>query len=162
MSRSQSDTAPTLGLRIGEVAALTGVTPRTLRYYEELGLIFPDSRETPAQGRRYSPAEIERVRRIKEMQEFLGVGLFEIRDTLHAEDRLLGLHAAYRRTSSPSTQAALVKEAVLVVERQLQQISERVERLEALRAELEERRSRHLRRLEELSAVVAQKGARHR
>ena len=149
-----------MGLRIGEVASLTGVTPRTLRYYEELGLISPDSRDTPAQGRRYSQEEIERVRRIKEMQEFLGVGLFEIRDTLQAEDRLLGLRAAYRRTSSPSAQAALLKEAVQLVERQLRQIDERLERLAALRVELEERRSRHLQRLEELSAEMAHKESR--
>jgi DNA-binding transcriptional MerR regulator len=159
MSRSQSETDPALGLRIGEVAALTGVTPRTLRYYEELGLIAPDSRDTPAQGRRYSPGEIERVRRIKEMQEYLGVGLFEIRDALQAEDRLLGLRAAYRRTSSPEAQVALLQEAVEVVERQLQQIKERIERLSVLRAELEEKRTRHLNRLAELSAEATVKGS---
>ena len=56
MCPSQSDpesgTGP--GKRIGEVAALTGVTTRTLRYYEELGLIAPDSRQNPTHGRRYS------------------------------------------------------------------------------------------------------------
>ncbi|MHB1501485.1 MAG: MerR family transcriptional regulator [Candidatus Dormibacteria bacterium] len=145
-------------MRIGEVAALTGVTPRTLRYYEELGLIAPNSRETATHGRRYSQVEIERVRQIKEMQEFLGIGLCEIRDTLESEDRLAGLRAAYRNTSSRPTQAAVLAEGVRVLERQLAQIRERIERLRSLQAELEGRRSRHLVRLAELSPPEVEAG----
>ncbi len=157
MSRSPSEPSPAPGLRIGEVAALTGVTPRTLRYYEELGLITPDTRETTAQGRRYSPEEVERVRRIKEMQEYLGAGLCEIRDSLQAEDRLVGLRAAYRRSSSPRAQAAVLTEATEVVERQLQLVTERIERLMTLKLELEQRHARHLKRLEELSEQGAER-----
>ena len=36
--------------RIGEVAKLTGVTTRTLRYWEELGLLQPASRTDGASG----------------------------------------------------------------------------------------------------------------
>ncbi|MDA8331399.1 MAG: MerR family transcriptional regulator [Candidatus Dormibacteraeota bacterium] len=154
MCPSQSDpesgTGP--GKRIGEVAALTGVTTRTLRYYEELGLIAPDSRQNPTHGRRYSSEEIERVRRIKEMQEFLGAGLIEIRDALQAEDKLAGLRLAYRKTTSKAAQAAVLREAVALADRQLLQVGERIDRLQQLQAELRERRQRHLQRLEELSA----------
>lgn len=139
------------GIPIGEVATLTGVTARTLRYYEELGLISPDSRSAPSQGRRYSPEEIERVRRIREMQEFLGAGLFEIRDALKAEDRLAGLRATYRSTSSTAARAAVLREAATVVERQLKQVGERMRRLRELQIELENRRERHLVQLAELS-----------
>jgi DNA-binding transcriptional MerR regulator len=136
-----------LGRRIGEVAELTGVTPRTLRYYEELGLIAPGARTLPTQGRRYSEAEVERVRRIREMQQFLGADLGEIREVLTAEDRLDGLRATYRSTSSPKVHAAVLSGAVAVAERRLAQIKERQARLSELQVELEERRDRYLARL---------------
>ena len=132
------------GRRIGEVAKLTRVTPRTLRYYEELGLIAPGARTLRTQGRRYSEAEVERVRRIKEMQQFLGADLGEIRDVLTAEDRLDRLRAAYRGSNSPTVQAAVLTEAVAMVERRLVQIRERQARLSELQMELEERRDHHL------------------
>ncbi len=134
-------------VKIGELAELTGVTTRTLRYYEELGLITPEAREAPTQSRRYSLSEARRVRRIKELQEVLGADLCEIRDALQAEDRLDGLRAVYRSSTSPATQAAVLVEAVAVVDRQLAQIQERQQRLELLRSELEERRQRHLAKL---------------
>lgn len=147
------------GMRIGEVATLTRVTTRTLRYYEELGLIAPDLREAPTQGRRYSAEAIQRVRRIREMQQFLGVGLFEIRDALHAEDKLASLRAAYQSTSSKETRAAVLREAVTVVDRQLKQVGERMSRLRELQIELESRRERHLAQLAELSQDPAVVGA---
>ena len=134
-------------MKIGELADLTGVTTRTLRYYEELGLIAPEAREVPTQSRRYAAAEARRVRRIKELQEVLGADLGEIRDALRAEDQLEGPRAVYRSSSSPATQAAALIEAVAVADRQLAQIRERQHRLERLRMELEERRGRHLAKL---------------
>jgi DNA-binding transcriptional MerR regulator len=153
MSEPKASAGP--GRRIGEVAELTGVTPRTLRYYEELGLIAPGARTLPTQGRRYSEAEVERVRRIREMQQFLGADLGEIREVLTAEDRLDGLRAAYRSTSSPKVHAAVLTEAVVVAERRLAQIKERQARLSELQKELEERRDRYLARL----AVLPQPGS---
>ena len=50
-------------LSIGEVAELLGTTTRTLRYYEELGLVS-SSRLTETAQRRYGPEEIARLRRI--------------------------------------------------------------------------------------------------
>jgi DNA-binding transcriptional MerR regulator len=132
------------GRRIGEVAQLTGVTPRTLRYYEELGLITPGARAVPTQGRRYSEAEVARVRRIKEMQQFLGADLGEIRDLLAAEARLEELQVTNWRGTSPSVQAAALTAAAAAVERLLVQVGERQARLATLQGELEQRRASHL------------------
>ena len=46
--------------RIGEVAERFGVSTRTLRYYEEVGLIVP-SGKSPGGSRRYSDADITRI-----------------------------------------------------------------------------------------------------
>lgn len=159
---SEAAAAVPAAMKIGELADLTGVTARTLRYYEELGLIAPEARGAPTQSRRYAASEARRVRRIKELQEVLGADLCEIRDALRAEDRLEGLREVYHSSSSPVTQAAVLAEAVGVADRQLAQIAERQRRLERLRVELEERRNRHLAKLSALaggaSAAEAARG----
>lgn len=67
-------------LRIGDVAKQTGITLRTLRYYEELDLIEPDNR-TKGNFRLYSPAVIQRVQLINSLKK-LDFTLEEIRDIL--------------------------------------------------------------------------------
>ena len=72
-------------LRIGEVAKLTGLTTRTLRYWEELGLIRPSSYREKGE-RLYSQTDMARVTRIRDLQELLGFSLAEVRVVLDTED----------------------------------------------------------------------------
>ncbi len=60
---------------IGEVARRTGVTERTLRYYEELGLLAPD--RDSAGRRRYDAADVERLYRVRLLRE-LGTPVAEV------------------------------------------------------------------------------------
>ncbi len=55
-------------LKIGEIAELTKTTARTLRYYEELGLIQPSSR-SDGKFRLYSSEVVESIRMIRELME---------------------------------------------------------------------------------------------
>ncbi len=73
-------------LKIGELATLFGVTSRTIRYYEELGLIEASNR-TEGLHRRYPPDAVIRLKRIEELKR-LGLTLGQIRDffSLFAED----------------------------------------------------------------------------
>ena len=66
--------------RIGEIAALAGVTVETLRYYERVK-VLPPSPRTKGGERRYDAATLERVRFIRGAQA-LGFTLREIRDLL--------------------------------------------------------------------------------
>jgi DNA-binding transcriptional MerR regulator len=66
--------------QIGELAARSGVTPDTLRYYERLGLL-PKTPRTSGGFRRYTADAVERLRFIKQAQS-LGLTLHEIRDLL--------------------------------------------------------------------------------
>ena len=77
--------AEPLEWRIGEVAKLTGVTTRTLRYWEELGLLQPSSYRASGE-RLYSPTDVARVSRIRNLQELLGFSLAEVRTVLNAGD----------------------------------------------------------------------------
>jgi DNA-binding transcriptional MerR regulator len=75
------------GIRIGEAAARADASVRTLRYYEEVGLLEPSSRSSGGE-RRYSTTDIERVLRIRELKSLMGFNLDEIKGILAAEDEL--------------------------------------------------------------------------
>ena len=49
-------------LRIGDVAKLAGTTPRTIRYYEEIGLLPQAPARVSGQHRLYTESEVERLR----------------------------------------------------------------------------------------------------
>lgn len=70
-------------MRIGEVAAATGVTVRTLRHYDELGLLVPSER-TPAGYRLYAEADLQRLYRILALRR-MGLGLEAIAAVLDAD-----------------------------------------------------------------------------
>ncbi len=63
-------------MRIGELAQKAGVTPRTIRYYENLGLLNPSERQGKG-FRYYTEAEFARLRKIDALQS-LGLTLEEI------------------------------------------------------------------------------------
>lgn len=78
---------PSARLRhIGDVADLTGLSHRTIRYYEEMGLVHPADR-TEGGFRLYDEAGVERLRLITPMKP-LGYSIDEIRDLLRALDTL--------------------------------------------------------------------------
>src|SRR5947199_9557336 len=70
---------------IEQVAAQTGLTKRTLRYYEEVGLLPPTGR-TEGNYRRYSEEDIQRLEAIKRLRDLLGFSLADIREIIEAED----------------------------------------------------------------------------
>lgn len=83
----------TTGRRVGELAAATGLTVRTLHYYEEVGLLVPAAR-TDAGHRAYSDADVERLYRICLLRG-LGLPLGEIGRAL--DDPAWGLRSAMAR-----------------------------------------------------------------
>ena len=73
-------------MHIGEVAERVGLSLRTIRYYEEVGLIAPSAR---SQGgfRLYLEADVARLQLVKDMKP-LGFSLDEMRDLLGVLDQL--------------------------------------------------------------------------
>ena len=68
-------------MRIGDLAEKAGVTPRTIRYYESLGLLRPHDR-SGAGYRHYGEAELKRLRKIDALKE-LGLSLDEIASVIN-------------------------------------------------------------------------------
>src|ERR1041384_4520655 len=71
--------------KIGEVAQRTGVTTRTIRYYEELGLLGESGREK-GRHRLYCDGDISRLRELIRLRNLLGVSLDELKCLLVAEE----------------------------------------------------------------------------
>jgi DNA-binding transcriptional MerR regulator len=129
------------GIRIGDAATRAGVSARTLRYYEELGLLSP-SLYTAGGERRYTDADIAHLQRILELREVLGMNLDEIKEFLSFENRLDELRATYRATKGVGTkkavteQKATLQEALELNETLAQQLSAKLARMDAFRAKL--------------------------
>jgi MerR family transcriptional regulator, repressor of the yfmOP operon len=130
------------GLRIGEAARVAGVSPRTLRYYQELSLLQPSSR-TPGGARRYNKTDIERLCRIRELQELMGFNLEEIAVVIQAEDRLAGLRAEWQAGQPVERREEILDEARDLNRRLQSQVRAKLERLGTFLADLEARAVRY-------------------
>ncbi len=71
-------------VRVGEVAERLGVSPRTIKYYEELGLVEPEAR-SPGGFRLYGEEGVRRLERILRMKG-IGYSLATIRELLTVRD----------------------------------------------------------------------------
>lgn len=129
------------GIRISEAATRVGVSARTLRYYEELGLLAP-SLYTAGGERRYTPEDLAHLQRILELREVLGMNLEEIREFLALETRLDELRATYRAAKGVTTKKALaeqkatLQEALVLNESLAEQISAKLARMDDFRSKL--------------------------
>lgn len=70
---------------IGELATEVGVNPKTIRYYESVG-VLPEPARTAGGYRNYTPADIERLAFVRRAQE-LDLQLDEIREILVLRER---------------------------------------------------------------------------
>ncbi|HTA97400.1 MAG TPA: MerR family transcriptional regulator [Solirubrobacteraceae bacterium] len=140
-------------LRIGDVAKLAGTTPRTIRYYEELGLLA-GAPERPSGGHRlYTQAEVERLREVIRLKELLGVTLDELKDLLTAEEARAAVRAQLRRDDvHPERRRELLNEALGHIDRQLELVEHRASELSKLRRELANTRNTVLGRLQEIAS----------
>jgi DNA-binding transcriptional MerR regulator len=129
------------GIRISDAAASAGVSPRTLRYYEELGLLAP-SMYTSGGERRYTQEDLTHLNRILELREVLGMNLDEIKEFLSFETRLNELRAAYAANKGKTSKQAITKqkstlhEALVLNESLAEQLNAKLARMDAFRAKL--------------------------
>ena len=137
-------------LRIGELARLAETTPRTVRYYEEIGLLrAADERETGAH-RTYTEADLERLREILRLKDLLGLTLDELKALVAAEEARNVLRAEFRATEDPGERRRILGEGLVHLDAQLALVRRRLAELQALERELADRRARNRRKMAEL------------
>jgi DNA-binding transcriptional MerR regulator len=116
--------------RVGEVAERLGVSPRTIKYYEELGLVQPEGR-SPGGFRLYGEEEVQRLERILRMK---GIGyslatireLLAVRDAAQEADKVTVLREVAARLKDREQEATA----------RIRQMRDDLKRAEALREEL--------------------------
>jgi DNA-binding transcriptional MerR regulator len=144
-------------LQIGEVAERTGVTQRTLRFYEEKGLLKPPSR-LDGGFRLYSEDDVQRVERIKRLQTLLGFTLADIKEMVEAEEVKTQIRAEYRVDAEVSERKAKIAKAMEVTERQVAVIDQKLAALQDMKSHLEQKLGQYhgwLDQLDEKAAAAA-------
>ena len=127
-------TAAPATYRIGELAAKVGLTERTIRYYEERGLL--DSVKRLDGGQRvYTDDDVRRLKFIQKLK-VLGLTLAEMQEL----ETLYGRHR---------TNAKVLPRLVELLEAHLTTVSNRLSELTALRDEIRSYRSHVMKRIEE-------------
>jgi MerR family transcriptional regulator, repressor of the yfmOP operon len=136
-------------LRIGEVAELTGTTPRTIRYYEEIGLL-PGSGRKQGKHRSYTEADVERVQEIIRLRSLLGLSLDELSRLLEAQAARAEVRRKLEQTEQVGERRELLEEALVHITTQLELVRRRRNELESLEQELVDKRRRVSSALREL------------
>ena len=127
-------TAAPTSYRIGELAAKVGVTERTIRYYEERGLLESVKRLDGGQ-RVYTDDDLRRLKFIQKLK-VLGLSLAEMQEL----ETLYGRH---------HTNAKVLPRLIELLDSHLATVSERLGELAALRDEIRSYRHHVMKRLEE-------------
>lgn len=129
-------------LQIGEASERSGLTQRTLRYYEEKGLLDPPTRMEGG-FRLYSDGDLERLERIKQLKELLGFSLAEVKEMLDADEVRLQIKAEWRKDADAAEKTEKIRTAREATIQQLSLIDAKIERMNAMRTELSERLTRY-------------------
>jgi DNA-binding transcriptional MerR regulator len=130
-------------MRIGEVAKLAGTTPRTIRYYEEIGLLPASGSREPGAHRTYAEADVERLTELLRLKDLLGLALEELGELVEAE----GARAELRRewhggVEDPVRRREILEQSLTYTGRQLTLVRRRRDEIKKLEDELLQRRRR--------------------
>ena len=134
MARATVHEAGPASYRIGELAAIVGMTERTIRYYEEVGLL--DSVKRLEGGTRvYTDEDVRRLKFIRKLK-VLGLSLQEMTE----------LESIYRPERS---NRAVLPRIIELLDSHLETVDGRISELQALRAEIRSYREHLVERLRE-------------
>ena len=139
-------------LRIGDVAKLAGTTPRTIRYYEEIGLLPASSARERGAHRTYAEEDVERLADLLRLKDLLGLSLEELKALVEAEDARAALRREWETgVEDPVRRRQILDESLGHIARQLDLVRRRRDEITALESELLAKRRRVQTRLRELT-----------
>jgi DNA-binding transcriptional MerR regulator len=140
---TQTPTTEPERFRIGELARRVGATPRTVRYYEELGLL-PALGRPEGTHRLYDHEDELRLAELIRVRDLLGLSLAELRDWMDAEAARAVLRERWHGRPAPAVddRAQILVEAMRHVDTQISLVRSRRSALEQLEDELVEKQRR--------------------
>jgi DNA-binding transcriptional MerR regulator len=128
-------------LRVGDVAEQTGTTARTIRYYEEIGLLTPDSGRRKGGHRLYTTVDVERVREVMRLRDLLGLSLEQLGTLLEVESVRKQLKDEWAGATDRGEQRRILGTALSCAQTQLELVHRRQDQLAALEDEVRARKS---------------------
>jgi DNA-binding transcriptional MerR regulator len=138
-------------MRIGQVAELTALTPRTIRYYEEIGLLPAPTDHAKGRHRTYTDADVARLRELTRTRDLLGVSLDQLRTLVEAEEARAILRERFHATTDAAEQQRILTQARGHLTTQLELVRERATALAELEIDLRDRLGRVDARLADLA-----------
>jgi MerR family transcriptional regulator, repressor of the yfmOP operon len=139
-------------LRIGDVAKLAGTTPRTIRYYEEIGLLPASGTRERGAHRTYAEEDVERLADLLRLKDLLGLSLEELKALVEAEDARAALRREWETgVEDPVRRRQILDESLGHIGRQLDLVRRRKDEIASLESELLAKRKRVQTRLRELT-----------
>ena len=135
-----TDFTETRLLRINEVAAEAGLTTRAIRYYEEIGLLEPAAR-SDGDYRLYDESDLERLLFIRSLRDDAGFSLAQIGQLLEDDAARERNRERLRETSDPAERRALLVDARMRVDRQIEILEAKATRIATMIAEARARRT---------------------
>lgn len=137
-------------LTIDNVAKQLGITPRTLRYYEEVGLISAAAR-TNGGHRLYDEKTIDMLQQILRLKEHLGISLQEIQETLSAEQSLQELKKNFQeQNENIEEQKRIVQNFIQILEELIEKMNRKIENIQIMKLQYQERMVRAKNLLKEI------------
>jgi DNA-binding transcriptional MerR regulator len=130
-------------VKIGDIARVVGTTPRTIRYYEEIGLLPGEDEREAGRHRVYGDQDVERLRDAMRLKELLGLSLEELKALLEAEDARAALRREWHEADpDPDRRREILDEALGHLDRQLDLVRRRRAEIDRLEQDLARRRRR--------------------
>lgn len=126
--------------KIDEVATECNLTKRTLRYYEEIGLVSPQ--RSDGGTRLYSQPDIDRLKKIINARDVLGFSLQELQHYVKVTEMLNDQREQYRNTTDEDERRQQLIQMNKTLDQQLHMVDEKLNRIYAFKADAELLRQR--------------------
>ncbi|KAA8787134.1 DNA-binding transcriptional MerR regulator [Paenibacillus sp. 4624] len=127
--------------KIDDVAKACGLTKRTIRYYEEIG-VMPSPQRTDGGTRLYSQDDIDYLKKVVRAKEVLGFSLQELHAYVATTDVLNEQRFDYQQTTEVKERIEKLTRMEATLDGQLQLLKQKLQSIHAVQQELEELRGR--------------------
>jgi DNA-binding transcriptional MerR regulator len=151
---SSAQPEPSTGVRIGVAAKQAGTTTRTIRYYEEIGLLPPSVGHVEGKHRVYTDDDVDRIREVLRLKNLLGLTLDELKEVIEAEEARAELRVRFHKEEDPAKRKIILNEALGYIERQIELVHRRKAEMDELESELTAKRRRVKTRLRNIAELI--------
>lgn len=120
---------------------MVGLTKRTLRYYEELGLLIPPERSEGG-FRLYTDDHVERLKKLINARDVLGFSLQELQQYVAMSEEFINQRDEIRQTEDVELRLRKIDELEQTVDKQLEMIDLKLEKMKNMRSEIHQLKDR--------------------